>query len=188
MEGLELAILRELAKWRELQARQEDVQPFLVMRDDALMAMANQKVSTKAEIKNIQGLKHYMADKYGNQIIEAVKRGLECPPEDYPKKNLVDEPLDGRFDGEACLLQTMSAWARAKTSSQGYAGNLVLNPTDLKRLAIYSVDELEQMDLNVLKGWRRELIGEDLLAIKKGLASVRWSPEKHTLELTRHEQ
>ena len=71
----ELSILRELCEWREMTARARNQAVILVVRDDALMAAAQQMPTTMQQLEAVQGLKPAIVARYGRQLLDAVRRG-----------------------------------------------------------------------------------------------------------------
>ena len=73
----ELSVLRELCEWREMTARARNQAVNLIMRDDAMVAAAQQMPSTMQQLEAVQGIKLAVVMRYGRQLLEAVKRGRQ---------------------------------------------------------------------------------------------------------------
>ena len=71
----ELSVLRELCEWRELTARARNQSVNLLLRDDTLVATAQQMPATMQELEAVQGMKPAVVSRYGRQMLDAVRRG-----------------------------------------------------------------------------------------------------------------
>ncbi|WP_370401590.1 ribonuclease D [Sulfitobacter sp. JB4-11] len=154
-----LAIVRELAAFREEYAQARNVPRNRVYKDDALVELAGLKPTTLDELGRArlllrEGRKGDIAD----GILKAVAAGLACKPEDMPEP---DRSRD-RIQVNPALADLLRVLLKAKTEQAGVAAKLIAPAADLDGIAA------GQRDLPALKGWRREVFGEDALRLCEG--------------------
>ncbi len=157
--GRFLAIVRELAAFREAYAQERDVPRNRVFKDDALVELASLKPKTMEELGRArlllrEGRKGAVAE----GILRAVARGVECPPEKQPKP---DRSRD-KLQVNPALADLLRVLLKAKTESTGVAPKLIASAADLDGIAA------GQRDLASLKGWRRDVFGTDALRLCDG--------------------
>lgn len=150
--GKFLAIVRELAKFREAYAQERNVPRSRVYKDDALVELASTKPTNmndlgKSRLLLREGRKGDVAD----GILAAVKTGMECPADKLPKPDTSREKLQVN----PALADLLRVLLKAKTESSGVASKLIASAADLDALAA------GLRDVPALKGWRREVFGAD---------------------------
>lgn len=153
-----LAILRELTIWRDEAARQEDIPPRSLVKDEILLEMSRNPNRSTDKLNRVRGLPRPVEDQYGTAIVEATLRALALPPAQMPKQNHHEPSPSERFRAEA-----LWAAAQAICTGQGIDPALATNRGEIvefdRRLA--SKESLD--DLHLLKGWRRQALGQPLL-------------------------
>ena len=155
-----LAILREVAAWREEEAQTRDVPRNRITRDDAVIELAIQKPRTHEELKNMRGLHGGQTKgESGAKILEAIARGLDLPNDECPK---VSKPR-GNFPKAGPAADLLKVLLKMKCEEHSVAQKLIANSEDIDELA-----RNDNADIAALKGWRRELFGEDAIALKNG--------------------
>jgi ribonuclease D len=155
-----LAILMELAAWRDRVAQAQDVPRGRVLRDEALYDIANQAPTDAKKLGQLRTLSDGFArSQRAQEIIAAVKAGLARDMKDVPKLN-AGQSLSPEAMATTDLLKVLLKAAAARNR---VAPKLIADSSDLERIA--SEDE---PDVAALSGWRRELFGEDALSIKRG--------------------
>jgi|SRR6185369_7201872 ribonuclease D len=155
-----LAVLRELAAWRELAAQQRDIPRQRMLRDEALVEIAAHAPKNADELARTRGLSDGLArGKVGSEILAAVTRGVDVPDADTPR--MADRADLPRSNG--AVAELLRVLLKMRADEHNVAARLIAGGEDLDRLA--SEDE---PDVPALKGWRREIFGEDALALKQG--------------------
>jgi ribonuclease D len=155
----ELAILIEVAAWREREAQSRDVPRSRVLKDDAIGDIAVQAPTTPERLATLRSLpRGFERSKWGEGILEAVKRGLARDPKTLP----VIERQKAAPNG-AATVELLKVLLRMTSERHGVAAKVIATVDDLDRIA--ADDEAE---VAALKGWRRELFGEKALALKHG--------------------
>jgi ribonuclease D len=155
-----LAVLIELAAWRERQAQAQNVPRGRILRDEALYDIANQAPTDAAKLSELRSLSDGFArSARAREIIEAVRRGLDRDPRGLPHvPNGQAPPAEVGATIELLRVLLKSAAARHRV-----APRLIADAEDLERIATEAAP-----DIAVLRGWRRELFGADALRLKRG--------------------
>jgi ribonuclease D len=157
--GKFLAVVRELAAFREDYAQRNNVPRNRVFKDDALVELASTKPRTAADLGGSRLLlREARKGTIAEGILEAVGRGMNCPPEQHPKPDRSREKLQVN----PALADLLRVLLKAKTESSGVAAKLIAPSADLDAIAG------GQRDVPALSGWRREVFGEDALRLCDG--------------------
>ena len=160
----QLGVAREVAAWRELEAQRRDVPKRWVIGDESIVEIARRTPVTVDELMAIRGVTDKVGRVAQKGIVEAVARGLAVPDEDLPslkKRRRVQGDVDGAVD-------LMIALVRARAREHGVAMPLLASRDDLERLA---AGEREASPL--LEGWRREMVGDELVRLLDGTVAMR---------------
>lgn len=158
----ELAVLRELVPWRDAIARQLDRATFRVVGNEQLLDIARQQPATRDGLAAIKGMPRALLDSRGNELLDAIKRGLAVPDADLPRF-----PKAARWDRDPDFDVRVSA---LKTVRDEAATQLDLDPGVLcARDRLEAVarknpttrDDLES--IAELRQWQRAVLGESFL-------------------------
>jgi len=155
----ELAVLIEVAAWREREAQTRDVPRGRVIKDEVIGDIAVQAPTTIERLGHLRSLpKGFERSRWGDQIIEAVKRGLERDQKTLPRLERFRPAPNG-----AATVELLKVLLRMTAERHGVAAKVIATVDDLDRIAAD-----DEADIPALKGWRRELFGEKALALKHG--------------------
>jgi len=155
----ELAVLIEVAAWREHEAQERDVPRSRVLKDEAIGDIAVQAPTTPERLASLRSLpKGFERSKWGEGILEAVKRGLARDPRTLPQLERHKPAANG-----AATVELLKVLLRMTSERHGVAAKVIATVDDLDRIAAD-----DDADVPALKGWRRELFGERALALKHG--------------------
>jgi ribonuclease D len=155
----DLAVLMEVAAWREQEAQSRDVPRSRILKDDAIGDIATHAPASIEKLAQLRSLpKGFDRSKWGQDIVAAVKRGLARDPASLPK---LDKP---RNNGNgAATVELLKVLLRMTSERHAVASKVIATVDDLERIAAD-----DNADVAALRGWRRELFGEAALALKKG--------------------
>jgi ribonuclease D len=155
----ELAVLIEVAAWREREAQTRDVPRGRVLKDDTIGDIVTQMPTTPERLSSLRSLpKGFERSKWGEGILQAVKRGLERDPRSLPR---VERPKVVANGG--ATVELLKVLLRMTSEHHGVAAKVIATVDDLDRIA-----GDDDADVPALRGWRRELFGEKALALKHG--------------------
>lgn len=157
--GRFLAVVKELARFREHYAQTQNVPRSRVMKDDALLELASTRPQNAEELGRSRLLmREGRKPEIAEGILAAVKRGLEMRPEDMPKvESQGDAP---QVNG--ALADLLRVLLKAKAEQLGVAPRLIASSADLDAIAAGGRDGA------ALQGWRREAFGDDALRLCRG--------------------
>lgn len=157
--GKFLAIVRELAAFREEYAQARNIPRSRVYKDDALVELASTKPASMNDLgRSRLLLREARKGDIADGILAAVKRGLDCKPEDMPKPNTSRDKLQVN----PALADLLRVLLKAKTEATGVAARLIAPASDLDGIAG------GLRDVPALKGWRKEVFGDDALRLCNG--------------------
>jgi ribonuclease D len=155
-----LAVLMELAAWREREAQTQDVPRARILKDEALYDIASQTPRTQEDLGSLRTLHNGFARSMrGRAVLEAVGRGLERDPKTIPPIER-GEPMPPEAQAVVDLLRVL---LKARAGSHGVAPKLIATSDELEEIA-----RSDDTDVPVLRGWRKKLFGDDALALKRG--------------------
>jgi ribonuclease D len=155
-----LAVLMELAAWRERAAQDQNVPRSRILRDEALYDIANQAPRDEAKLSALRTLSDGFArSRRGREILDVVRRGLDRDMATVPTLKTAP-PIRPDASAVKDLLRVL---LKACAAKHRVASKVIATSDDLERIAME-----REPDLPALKGWRRELFGEQALALKAG--------------------
>jgi ribonuclease D len=155
----DLAVLIELAHWREHEAQTRDVPRSRVLKDDILMEVASAAPRGAEALGDLRAFPRGMErSRAGAEILAAIERGLARDPKTLPR---VDR--ERRGNGGGATVELLKVLLRQVAEKQGVAAKMIATTEDLEALA-----SDDKADISALKGWRRELFGAKALQLKHG--------------------
>jgi len=155
----DLAVLMEVAAWREREAQTRDVPRSRVLKDEVVGDIAVQHPTTTERLGHLRSLpKGFERSRWGTEIVDAVKRGLERDPKSLPRLERFRPAQNG-----GATVELLKVLLRMTAESHGVAAKVVATVDDLERIAAD-----DEADVPALKGWRRELFGDKALRLKHG--------------------
>ncbi|HCH66897.1 MAG: ribonuclease D [Deltaproteobacteria bacterium] len=159
-KGRTLAVLRELAAWREQAAMQRNIPRKWVARDEVLVEIAQNLPKNPKDLARVRSLKPQVArGSDGAAMLAAMRAGLECPEADHP----IPPAAKRRLSGHEPLVALLQALLRLRCEAHGVASAVVASRSELDRIATEA-----EPDVPALQGWRREIFGADALALCAG--------------------
>ena len=157
--GRFLAVVKELARFREDFAQSRNIPRSRVYKDDALLELASTRPANVEELgRSRLLLREARRGEIADGILAAVKAGMEMPSDQMPKPDLSRDQLQVN----PALADLLRVLLKAKSEELGVASKLIASASDLDAIAA------GERELDALKGWRREAFGEDALRLCKG--------------------
>lgn len=154
-----LAILKEVAAWRERTAQRIDIPRQRLLRDEQLLEIASHAPKTIEELAMTRGLGRGFAEGWqGRELIEAIDRARALPDSELPARERPTEQLRA----PSAVVDLLRTLLRLKAEQAGVAGRLVANADELDRIAA------GKRDVPALKGWRREVFGAEAVDLIEG--------------------
>jgi ribonuclease D len=180
------AILRELAAWREGEAKRRNVPRSRVVRDEVLLQLARHPPRQQDELRKVRGLHGSEIDRNGDSILATIQTALALPPSAWPELTKERKP-ELEPNG---LVELLQAIVKARALQEEIAPTLLATTSDLQEL-VDAKGNRSTLDLPLLRGWRRVLVGDLLLGALDGkltftidpaTRAIRWSPSEPTTE------
>ncbi len=166
--GPSLAVLREVARWREEEAQTRDLPRGRVLKDETLAEIAALRPKTAEDLGRSRA---FQRDNRSGETVQAIltasRKGLATPKADWPVQE-EHHKLDPKASALAELLRVL---LRARTAELDVAAKLVAQSAEIDRLAAE-----EAPDVPALKGWRRSVFGEEALRLKRGEIALSVGP------------
>ena len=152
-----LAIVQELATWREQEARRRDLPRARIIRDDLLMEVAASRPRSAEELRSLERVNVDRESAAG--IVATVARALSIPKDQLPR--LPEQVQLPRGIGPTVDL--LRVLLKQRSEAEDVAQRLIATGSDLEAIAAD-----DQAQVPALHGWRLDLFGRDALALKRG--------------------
>lgn len=164
--------LRALAAWREEEALRANRPPSWILNDRTMLEVARRPPVDLQELRAVRGLGEGSAQRYGGAILEAVRRGAQDPP---PQEETPPRVPNLGQSWPAIL----SGIVQARCREASIAARFVATRRDIDDLIAWWLvgDRSQEPDLDLLRGWRRDLVGRDLLEWLQGKTAVVVDPD-----------
>ncbi len=155
----EVAVLMEVAAWREREAQSRDVPRGRILKDDALIDLATSAPRSVEALGRLRSIPNgFERSRTAADILGAVERGLERDPKTVP----VPERPRGRANTGATV-ELLKVLLKTIAESEGVAPKIIATVEELDAIA-----DDDEADVPSLKGWRRQLFGQKAIALKNG--------------------
>lgn len=154
----QLAILRELAEWRERQARERDKPRKWILSDDVMLDVARHAPQDLARLARIRGLNEGTLNHHGKRLLQLVSQGKAIPPEacpTLPKVNALSVAQEAQADLLMALVRMVAAESRISMAS-------LASRKEIEALVTGAPGS------GLLQGWRGELLGKRLQSVLAG--------------------
>lgn len=159
-----LGVLVEVAAWRERQAQERNTPRNRVMKDDALFELANQQPRDLKALDNLRAVpRGFSNSRAASSLLEAIKVGLGRDKSELPEiKEVPALP-----PGIGPLVELLKVLLKLRSEENNVAPKLIATVSDLDQIAAN-----DEADVSALSGWRREMFGNDALALKRGEIAI----------------
>ncbi|WFU44759.1 ribonuclease D [Bradyrhizobium sp. CB82] len=155
----DLAVLMEVAAWREQEAQSRDVPRGRVLRDEAISDIATHAPTTLEKLAHLRSVpKGFEKSRWGADIVAAVERGLARDLSKLPK---LEKPRNN--SNGAAIVELLKVLLRMTAERHAVASKVIATVDDLEEIAAD-----DEADVPALRGWRRELFGDAALKLKHG--------------------
>ena len=169
-----LTLLRELASWREARAQRRNTPRQSFIKDDMLLAIAAACPKTKEELCQIRNLRSDVAGgKLGDEIMEVLEAFSKIPADCYvipPKEKSLP-------NANTSLYELLRLLLKIKCQQEGVVPRLIADDDDLRRFSCF-----KDKNSPILKGWRKEIFGNDALALREGRLTIGYDPQAREIK------
>ncbi len=155
----QLSAAREVAAWRETAAMKRNIPRKWILTDEQVVEICKREPRTLDELFMVRGVSNALKTDDARRALAACRQGLDAPEEEWPElnKSFKSEP---NVDPQVDLLYSL---VKIRAKEAGVAFGVLASHADLAKVVRGHYDEVD-----VLKGWRRHLVGEELLALMRG--------------------
>jgi ribonuclease D len=155
----QLAVVRDLAAWRERRAQLKDWPRKWVLTDELIIEVAKRQPRTEAELYGIRTMREKLGAEQGREVLGVVEQALATPERDLPvrKKVYIRDPE------QLPLIDMLAALLHARAHEHQVSSTYVATHDDLALLA-----SGQREGVALLSGWRRELVGAEMLELLDG--------------------
>ncbi|TCD14335.1 ribonuclease D [Oricola cellulosilytica] len=168
---IELQILKNLAAWREREARARNQPRRRILKDDAIYEIAQQQPRTPEALARLRSLnKGIERSSMAQPMIKAVTDALALDKSELPA--IPRAPASP--EGTSAAVDLLRVVLKLTAEEQGVAQKIIATTDDLEKIAIKG----DEADVGALKGWRREVFGEKALKTVNGEIAIRFDDRK----------
>jgi ribonuclease D len=155
-----LAVLVEVAAWRERQAQERNQPRSRILKDDALAEIATQIPRSTEELDRLRAVPKGMVNgRSAAGLMEAIERGVNMPEDQIP----VIEHSEPLPSGIGPLVELLKVLLSMRCEQHDVAQKLIAKVSDLEQIAAF-----DDAAVPAMSGWRREVFGADALRLKRG--------------------
>ena len=170
----QLSAAREFAAWRETEARKRNVPRKWVVTDEQIVEACRREARSIDELFMVRGMRERVTTRDARAVVALMVKGFDAPAEEWPEYDQ-GARSERNVDAEVDL---MTALVRLRAKENGVAFQTLASHGDLAAVARGHVDNVD-----LLRGWRRALVGEELLDLLQGKIAL--SLEDGELKVTR---
>lgn len=166
MRPKNLAALRELAKWREVEARKHDVPRGRIIKDETLVELASLMPRKDTDLARMRGIDKHMSKNKIDAILSCVQTALALLPAEYPQVKHHRKPSEN-ITSAVAMLQLL---LKVKADISGIASSMIADKEDLEAIA------LGKTETPALQGWRFEIFGQQAQQLMQGKLKLSLNP------------
>lgn len=155
----QMAAAREVAAWREIMARERNTPRKWVLTDEQIVEACKRDPKTIDELFMVRGTRERLSTKDAREVLSLIRSALDSAPDTWPEIHIPSKS-EPNVDVQVDML---TAIVRTRARENGIALPTLASHGDLVSIARGHLDDVE-----LLKGWRRELVGEELLDFLNG--------------------
>ena len=168
LSGPARLIARELVEWREQTAERNNRPVQSVLGDAGLVEVARRQPKSREELAKIRGVGASSGGRRAQELLDAVARAREREPEEPTQSTRLPSPRSEDLP----LVALAEALARTRAREAGLAYELLAARADLQAIVTSVRIGAEPPEVRTLRGWRRELVGGELLELLDGRLSL----------------
>ncbi|GAB4292088.1 MAG: ribonuclease D [Thiohalomonadaceae bacterium] len=158
LKGVQLAVLQQVAAWRERVAQDSDRPRRWVLKDEVMFDMAKLMPDSLDKLGRIRGLEKGILERHGKRLLELIQQGKQIPPSNWPQLETV-----GRLTPQQeALVDAMMALVRLRAMEQQVSVPTLAPRREVERLLG------DDADAALRHGWRAQLVGHDLQRLLRG--------------------
>jgi|CXWL01.1.fsa_nt_gi ribonuclease D len=158
MRPKHLAVLRELAQWREIEARKNDVPRGRILKDESLVELASSIPRKTADLARMRSMDKNLSKSKADEVFVCVERALALPQTEWPQVSKSRKPPENITS----LIAMLQLLLKVKADIHGIAASIIADKDDLEAVA------LGKTEIIVLQGWRYDVFGRKAQLLIEG--------------------
>ncbi|MBL1321610.1 MAG: ribonuclease D [Methylophaga sp.] len=162
LKGVQLAVLKQLAAWREQRAIKSNRPRRWIIKDDVLLDLAKLQPESTDKFSMIRGLENSTVNRYGDTLLAEIKHAKSIPKEQWP----VLKKIQALSQQQNAIVDALMALVRKFCDEQSIAPVAVASRKEIERMVS------GETDLPILQGWRNEIVGHHLKQFLDGKLSI----------------
>ena len=162
LKGVQLAVLKQLAAWRENRAVKSNRPRRWILKDEIMIDLAKLSPETLDKLKLIRGLENNTIERHGKTLLDEIQQAKASPKESWPVLKKL-QPLTNQQDA---LMDALMSLLRKYCDQQSIAPAAVASRKDIESMV------RGETDIPLLQGWRNEIVGHYLEKFLKGQLSI----------------
>ncbi len=171
----QMAAAREMAAWREIEARKRNVPRKWILTDEQIVEACKREPRKIDDLFMVRGIRERLTTRDARQVIELVVAALDSAPDAWPEL-----PSSGKSEPNVdAQVDLMMSIVRIRARENGVAVPTLASHSDLQAVA-----RGHRKGIDLLKGWRRELVGQELIDLMEGKIAVFIKKGKVCIERT----
>jgi len=163
LDSRSLAVLAALLEFREAQAKELDLPPFKVLRNEALLELAKKKPLGLEEMETGKILSREQNKRYGKRLLQEIQRALAIPEENLPVY-----PREARPHFSTSVrkrVKALKTWRDIRAKHLGLEPGILINNALINAFALEKPRSIKEMgEIPGLKKWQEEHFGQEILA------------------------
>ena len=166
----DLAVMQKVAEWREREARGRNVPRGRIIKDDAVYEVAQQHPKDLQALGRLRAIpRGFENSRHADGLLDAVKAGLAIPKDELPPI-----PKQRRApEGTSAATEVLKLLLKIVSEQHGVAGKVIASVDDLEKIAAN-----DDADVPALRGWRKEMFGNQALELKAGQIAIGFEDRK----------
>ncbi len=170
---LDFTIMRAVARWREVEARKRNIPRGRVIKDDAIYEIAIQKPKDAAALGRLRAVpRGFERSRHAASLLSVVAKAMATPDDSHwPVPRPSRSP-----EGSGAATEMLKVLLKLTVEQHGVAAKVIATVDDLEKIAAN-----DDADVVALKGWRRDMFGENALKLKNGKLALGFKDRKITL-------
>lgn len=166
MRPKNLAVLRELAQWRELEAQKNDVPRGRILKDETLVELASGLPRKLADLARMRSPDKNLPKDKADAVFACIEKALALPASDFPHSTKPHRSSENN----SSLIAMLQLLLKVKADTHGIAASIIAGKDDLEAIS------LEESDAEALQGWRFEVFGREAQLLIAGKLKLSINP------------
>ena len=154
LNAQQLNILKQLAKWREIQAIAENKPRRWVMSDKLLRSLAIEQPTEMDTLGTLEDFDHNYTG-YADALLDEIQKAHLIPENDWPEASTIN-PLSSE---QRKIVKHAQSFIRTRAEQLNMSPSLLATRSVVEKLV------RGKRELDILSSWKKDLVGDELLEL-----------------------